>query len=222
MKFFYKKILSWFYPVRIETVHGELDHVLEVNLYRGKLFLDTEQVNYSYGALQEVFDHAFQSTQLYDRDIRSGLILGFGSGCVAELLLSKCYDRINITGVEADQEVIRLTKEYFPIGNNTRISIIHNNAMKFVVNERNRYDLIVVDLFVEDEVPHDCRQPAFLKQLHELLNSKGSVYFNIMNRSSEADEIADFEKTFSLVFRNTRSIKVHRGGEGNTVVVGCA
>ena len=214
-----KKLLSWFYPVRVETTQGELKHILEVNLYRGKMYLDTAYVNYSFGALQEVFDHAFKSTELYDQDIRSALILGYGSGSVAELLLTKCNYEMNITGVEADSEVIRLAHAYFPVNGNPKITIIHQDAVKFVESERNRYNLIVVDLFVEDQVPGDCQSLEFLSRLRHLLSENGKVYFNQMNLIHDTDGATTLVRNFETTFQSTRNINVYRGGAGNRVLI---
>ena len=123
-----RNLISWIYPIRIEETTGELLQVLEVNMYRGIKYLDTANVNYSFGALQEVFDHAFFRTKLYSQEINSCLILGFGSGCVEELLLKNCNANIIITGVEADSEVIRLTEKHFPLTNPDRTIIIHVDA----------------------------------------------------------------------------------------------
>lgn len=61
--------MSWFHPVQLEKVQGELGHTLEVNVNNGKIVLDTATVNYSYGELQNIFDYAFTKTGLYDLPI---------------------------------------------------------------------------------------------------------------------------------------------------------
>ncbi len=45
---FGKRLLSYLWPIRIEKLKGHSDHVL------GKVMLDTEKVNYSFGSLHKV------------------------------------------------------------------------------------------------------------------------------------------------------------------------
>lgn len=212
-----RNLISWIYPIRIEETNGELHHVLEVNMYRGKKYLDTENVNYSFGALQEVFDHAFVQTNLYSKKINSVLILGFGSGCVANLLLKHCNPNMHITGVEADSEVIRLTEKHFPLTNPDRTIIIHEDALRFVAKERNQYDLIIVDLFLEDIVPDECQSRDFLLLLRKLLTENGIVYFNKMDNEQMNLGGNELEKRMKTVFHSVEDIRVHRGGAGNHV-----
>ncbi|HTF04319.1 MAG TPA: fused MFS/spermidine synthase [Bacteroidia bacterium] len=213
----FNRIASWFYPVRIDKVRGELGHSLEVNLYQGKLVLDTENVNYSYGSLQDVFDHAFTRTGLYDTHMTNALILGFGSGSVAGLLLEKCDPEIIITGVEADTEVIRLAMQYFPVARKSNVTIIHDDVTLFVRTHKNTYDLIVVDVFVEDRVPENCQERDFLQRVKKLLNANGKVYFNKMVETSRRNSPDPLEKQLRSVFGSVTDVHVHREGSGNHV-----
>jgi spermidine synthase len=127
---------------------------------------------------------------------------------------------MNITGVEADSEVIRLAHAYFPVNGNPKITIIHQDAVKFVESERNRYNLIVVDLFVEDQVPGDCQSLEFLSRLRHLLSENGKVYFNQMNLIHDTDGATTLVRNFETTFQSTRNINVYRGGAGNRVLIG--
>ncbi len=219
MSSLFQKLKSWFVPVGIEEVRGQLDHTLEVNMYRGKTFLDSEQVNYSYGSLQDVFDHAFIKTDLYDQSISTCLILGFGSGSVADLLLKKCNPKMVITGIEADIEVIRLAKKHFPISTSESVTIIHDTANDFAEQDRNTYDLIVIDVFIEDVVPETCQSREFLVHIKKLLAPSGKIYFNMMDIATELTQQGELAKRMKSVFGSVIDIPVHRGGAGNHVYV---
>lgn len=214
-----RKALSWLYPVQIEKVRGQLNHELEVNVYNGKVVLDSSTVNYSYGTLQEVFDHAFTKTHLYDAPIKSALILGFGSGSVAELLLQKCDAEIKITGVEADAEVIRLAKQYFPVARNSNVSIVHADASEYVLNTTGPFDVIVVDVFIEDIVPASCQSEEFLQNVKSLLGKNGRLYFNKMRVDGDLIPIEKFEQNLRDVFGKFRNLKFQKGGGQNSVFV---
>ncbi len=220
MKIKLSKLISWLYPIQLKKAKGELGHTLEVNVSNGKVVLDTSHVNYSYGALQEVFDYAFTRSDLYDMEIRSALILGFGSGSVSLLLHTKCDPEIEVTGVEFDQEVIRLAKEYFPEARSKKVNIVHGTAEHFVENSEDIYDLVVIDVFLEDKVPVSVQAIPFLQHVKSLLSKNGKVYFNKMKIARDAIDTYQLEKNLRAVFRTVKTIPVNRGGVENVVFVG--
>lgn len=181
--------------------------------------LDSANVNYSYGSLQEVFDQTFEQTGLYDLPVKSALILGFGSGSVAELLLTKCDPEMKITGVEADSEVIRLTKQYFPVARNSNVTIVHSDAADYIVSSRGSYDLIIIDVFIEAIVPEKCQSVEFLRAVKSHLSPTGKLYFNKMRMESDKISIEDFEKNLRAVFDKIEKVKLRRGGGSNFVFV---
>lgn len=212
-----RRMFSWLYPLQLEKVRGELNHDLEVNVHNGRVLLDSANVNYSFGSLQDVFDNAFEQTALYDEAVDSALILGFGSGSVAELLLEKCDPDMKITGVEADMEVIRLAKQYFPIAKHPNISIEHSDAATWMYESKYTYDLIVVDVFVEDLVPASVQNVEFLRRLKSHLKKGGRVYFNKMKVKDDAITLEDFEKNMKVVFRHLKMVRMHLDGGSNCI-----
>lgn len=215
----FRKYLSWVVPSQLEKVKGELGHHLEVNVQNGRMLLDTANVNYSFGALQDVFDYAFTKTNLYETNISSVLILGFGSGSVAELLREHNHPDIQFTGVEADKEVIRLAKKYFPIANAENVKIVHDTAEHFAENSKDIFDVIVIDVFVEAKVPASCQSRQFFTSVKSLLSKTGKVYFNKMNIAADEISVDQLEKNLRAVFRTVKTVRVNRGGADNIVFV---
>lgn len=214
-----RKAFSWFVPTQLEKVRGELGHDLEVNVHNGRMVLDTANVNYSFGSLQDVFDYAFTKTHLYDAEITTVLLLGFGSGSVAELLLQKCNPEMFITGIEADREVIRLGKKYFPVTASSHVSLIHETAEQYVDHCERQFDLIVIDVFIEDKVPASVQSAEFLRKVKSLVSKKGKVYINKMDVKGDVVSNDDLEKNLRSVFRTVKPVKVHMGNAGNYVFV---
>jgi spermidine synthase len=219
MKIRLSKLLSWLHPVQLEKVQGELGHTLEVNVNNGKIVLDTATVNYSYGALQEIFDCAFTKTGLYDLPIHTALIPGFGSGSVSSLLHDKCDPEISVTGIEADREVIRLAKKYFPEARKENVSIVHSDASKYVRTLKENFDLMVVDVFVNDQVPENCQTPEFFAELKSHLNLRGKIYVNKMYRDRDNIQPEIPEQNIRAVFKEVQVLKIPREGALNYVYV---
>jgi spermidine synthase len=51
---FIQKIVSYLYPIKVKEISSERSGSLEVTLVNGKLVIDSENANYSYGSLQQV------------------------------------------------------------------------------------------------------------------------------------------------------------------------
>jgi spermidine synthase len=208
MKIRISKLISWLYPVQLEKVRGELGHDLEVNVNNGKIVLDTATVNYSYGKLQDIFDYAFQRTSLYNQQIHTALIPGFGSGSVSHLLHHKCDPSISVTGIEADKEVIRLAKKYFPEARKENVRIIHSDASEYLTTSSDNFDLVVVDVFVNDEVPASCQSIDFFSRIKAHLNMQGKIYVNKMYRKNDRIKPKELEHNIRAVFRDVQVIPV--------------
>ncbi|MCK6639050.1 MAG: hypothetical protein L6Q81_03115 [Bacteroidia bacterium] len=214
-----RRILSWIYPVHVTSVLSKSGSTIEINRFRGKLYLDTGLVNYSYGALQDVFDNVFESENLYAKPLKNVLILGFGGGSVAELLFRKNAATISITGVESDEEIISISKKYFPVFNRPTLNVIVQDAKAFCEEHTATYDLIIVDLFQEDQVPEKFQSIAFIRNLSRLCSINGMVLFNTIAEQFSRNESASLYNNLSENFRTCRKHNVTRAGTRNTVYV---
>lgn len=77
-----------------------------------------------------------------------------------------------ITGVELDGRVIDFAKKYFEIEKYANLKIVQADAFEYVQHCNEKYDLIVIDLFVGDTVPAAFSSEAFIQNLRKLSNRK--------------------------------------------------
>jgi predicted membrane-bound spermidine synthase len=88
---------------------------LKVVLNNGTYLLNSGKANYSFGNLHRVFQKVFARTKLAEKNIKSALLLGFGTGSVAHILQHELKINCHITGVEIDSVVIKLARNYFKL-----------------------------------------------------------------------------------------------------------
>lgn len=175
----------------VETCNSELNGKLEVVRIGDHLQLNASNTNYSYGGLHRVFRKAFEKVGISEKRIPKVLLLGFGAGSVAEILLEELEMNSNITAVEKDPEVIRLARQYFNIGRFVGLELIEDDAASFILRETKKYDLIIIDVYVDFEVPQSCMSKEFVENLFKCLREDGMVLFNKMIYNHEASEEAD-------------------------------
>jgi len=212
-----RKLFSWLLPLRVKNVEGQLTSQLEVSYENGKKVLNAGEVNYSFGALHDVFRRALQKAKISEQPPQNVLILGLGAGSIVSILVDEQHLDPRMVGVEADPEVIRLAKEEFNIERYSRLEICNETAEKFISEDQRQYDLIAVDVFVEAVVPETCKSETFLRGLYAHLQKGGRVVFNEMKENAEEDA---FAKRFRKVFDQTEIHQLMTGDAANRILIG--
>ena len=106
---------------------------MEVTWNKGRLVLDTENTNYSYGSLEKVLRFGLQKMD-YNviKNFNSILVLGVAGGSVIKILVDEVKFDGKITGVEIDSQTIELANKYFGLDKNKKLEIIIDDAQLFV------------------------------------------------------------------------------------------
>ncbi len=215
-----KKITSYFCPIMIEQCTGIVSPYLEVNLENGKYMLDTAKVNYSYGSLHKIFDKTFHHFNLKAREVKNVLILGFGAGSVASLLAEKYCKGCKITGIEKDQIVIHLARKYFNLNRFKNLELICDDAYDYVQTHGKKFDVIIVDIYIDDQVPQCFHEKRFLKQLDRLLSEQGVLFFNKMaNNPEQETEFKELKANLEEIFGSSLTYKLTRNSVDNYMLI---
>jgi spermidine synthase len=211
----FKLALSYLWPQPVETFRSPVSGKLEVMLDKGRYILNSGRANYSFGGLHEVFQEVFKRAKVADRNIQKALILGFGAGSIHNILTSELNMDVEVTGVEADETVLRIYRNYF--ASTPEPLLIQAKAEEFVQSQKNKYDLIACDIFVELDVPPAVETVVFFRSLQESLCTGGILFFNKVVNSPER------KKSFDQLLENARtvfpSIDVWQIHGGNRVLV---
>lgn len=176
-----KKILSYLLPINVYKQYSPVSKNLEVTWANGELVLDSKNTNYSYGSLQRILRIGLESigfeTVLKSEHI---LVLGVAGGSVIKTLSEEIGFKGRITGVEIDSEVLQIANSYFGLDKIPNLEIIVDDASKYVLKDKNKYGLIIVDIFQDTTMPDFLFEDSFQKQICELLDKKGIILFNTM------------------------------------------
>lgn len=109
--------------------------------------------------------------------ITSCLILGLGGG-VAAGLVAKKFPGAKITGIEIDPEMVDYGRNNFGLDKIQDLKILIGDAFRQLPKLKNKYNLILVDLYVGKEFPKKASGDFFLKNLGQKLTENGVVIFN--------------------------------------------
>ena len=176
-----KRLLSFLLPVKIHQKKSVYSKNLEVTWNNGYLVLDSENTNYSYGSLQRVLKRGLKYIG-YDRirNFQSVLVLGVAGGSVIETLKKEIKFEGQITGVEIDPVVVELATKYFGLGKYNNVSIVIDDAFEFVLKSKEKYDLIIIDIFQDTTMPNFLFEDFFINRINFLLKVNGFILFNTM------------------------------------------
>ncbi len=208
-----QRFFSWVYPFT-RKVDSEYSGQLEITIINGKKVLDTENANYSYGSVHRIFN--FGLKQFDFSTINSVLLLGLGGGTIVKILRDEMDYVGKITAVEKDAVIIQVAKDEFGIKENAATEIICADALSFVKDIKKQYNLIIVDIFIDNTVPKSFLEIPFWKNVIDKISPSGQFLFNSINDTT--DSLAKLKSWYS---KNAVSIEEFpKVDESNTLIKG--
>lgn len=199
-----KRLLSFLLPIKIHEKKSKYNKNLEITWNNGYLVLDSENTNYSFGSLQRVLKKGLKYIG-YERikNFKSILVLGVAGGSVIETLKKEIKFEGKITGVEIDATVVDLANKYFGLNKYDNVEIVIDDAFEYVLKTKEKYDLIVIDIFQDTVMPNFLFEDFFINRINFLLNINGFILFNTMvlefnDRRRNAIYKSKFESNYSV------------------------
>lgn len=202
-----KKLLSYFIPVTIHKKNSRYSNRLEVTLNNGSLVLDSKNTNYSYGSLQRILRKGLHYIG-YERirGFNNILVLGVAGGSVIKTLTEEINYKGNITGVEIDPAVAEIANTYFGLDTVPNLTLVIDDAFEFVLKTKEKYDLIIIDIFQDTEMPTFLFRDFFINRINFLLNVNGFILFNTMTLTNEHKER---NLKYRLKFNSDYSVRMY-------------
>jgi spermidine synthase len=141
-----------------------------------------------------VFDVSFDARIKKFEDI---LILGVAGGSVIKTIVDEIKFKGKITGIEIDAQVVEIANKYFKLNEIKNLELVVDDAFEFVLKTKEKYDLIVIDIFQDTKMPNFLFEDYFINHVNSLLKINGFILFNTMV-IYEKDRIrnVDYKKKF--------------------------
>ena len=126
------------------------------------------------------------------------LILGMGTGTYATQC-RKYYGDMEIEGVEIDEKITALSREYFHLPEDVPVTTYDGRAYLNV--DREKYDVIMVDAYQDITIPFQMSSVEFFTLVKEHLAENGVMVVNMSMRGREEGNINQYlADTISSVF----------------------
>ncbi|NRB49792.1 MAG: fused MFS/spermidine synthase [Saprospiraceae bacterium] len=202
----WKNYLSYLFEWHIESRSSEYNPHLYVSLKKGRYQLSTAHAVYSFADLYSNFGDTFQLLDWEAHNIQRVLVLGLGLGSIPLLLEKHLGKDFQCTAIEIDEAVIGLASKYGLPSVTAPIEVICADAKAYLAQASQQFDLICMDVFLDDTVPLYFEGQHFLEDLRDHLTPQGILLYNRLAASK-----ADTDATASF-FKN-QFLKVFPGGE---------
>lgn len=198
----WKKYLSYLFEMHLESRSSEYNPELHVSIVDGRYQLFTENAIYSFADLYHNFRKSFELIQLDKYPIDKVLVLGLGLGSIPYMLENIFQKKYHYTHIEIDEEVIDLANKYVLQYLEAPQQMICTDAYAFVEVCQEKFDLITVDLFLDNIIPAKFEEISFLENLSQRLNPNGILFINRMADTPYAKERSQqfLEEKFLKVF----------------------
>ncbi|WP_103072222.1 spermine/spermidine synthase domain-containing protein [Aquimarina sediminis] len=170
-----KKLLSYLWPFTKE-IPSKINGTLELTWMNGKKVLDSQNANHSYGTLQKLLNYGLSQIRIPPKG--EILLLGLGGGSIIQTLRNSTSFSGSITAVEIDEIIIEIAKNEFGIKNTSDLRIICDDAYGFIDQCITQFDIIIIDIFIDNKVPQQFYDLTFWAKIMSLIRPTGYVLFN--------------------------------------------
>lgn len=213
----WKKWLSYLFELHIESAPSEINPHLYVSLRRGRYQLCTANAIYSFEDLYDNFVKAFERLDLEKIKGQRVLILGFGLGSIPLILEQKFGCEFTYTAVEIDESVLYLANKYTIPKLQSPINFINADAFAYAMQTEEKFDLICMDVFLDDVIPERFHKDDFLQRLQQLLHTDGLLMYNCLALTEKDLNITEkfYYNHFVSNFPQGKNIDV----DGNWILV---
>ncbi|MBQ9661585.1 MAG: fused MFS/spermidine synthase [Oscillospiraceae bacterium] len=126
------------------------------------------------------------------------LILGMGTGTYGSQC-ARYYPSMRIEGVEIDEKITSLAKEYFRMPEEMTVTTYDGRAYLNAVDRK--YDVIMVDAYQDITIPFQMSSVEFFTQVREHLKENGVMVVNMNMRGEKEGNINQYlSDTIAAVF----------------------
>ncbi|MCB0795868.1 MAG: fused MFS/spermidine synthase [Flavobacteriales bacterium] len=212
----FKKAFSIVLPMRLQRMEGRY-HRLELTYEDGELVVNSGSANQSFGTLHRLWQEVLEHVAIRERVPGSCLLLGHGAGSVERIIHRELGMDTRITGVEGDPMILDLRNAYFPASRPDLVEVLQSDAFAFLEEHDRTYDLVIVDLFHELDVPEAMAGPDFADHLRRATADHGLLLMNtIAHDEASTDRSGRIEANLRHVFKDVRQ---YAFGEVNRVLI---
>jgi len=123
-----------------------------------------------------------------------------GGGYTFPKYMEAFYPNSYLDVVEIDPEVTRIVYTYMGLSHSTRIRTFNEDGRWFVMNTKEKYDIVFIDAYNDLSIPYHLTTKEFAGQIRNLLKPNGIVLTNIIDNFQKGAFLPSYMRTLQEVF----------------------
>ena len=183
----------WIFPKTLAKFHTPTNHDIAVIEKNGKLSLLVNGIEQTGTYVDVLFRRSLNILlSWHPSPVLHILVIGVGGGSVIRQL-HKAYPLAHIIAVDIDKTIIDIAKTYFQIPSEDYCKFIVSDARTYIAGANNgKFDLIIIDIYIGNDVPQFVSEKAFLRNVSLKLKPKGRFlmnYFSFEGQPKKAEQL---------------------------------
>jgi len=188
---------------KTSLINGKVSVVKSLGL---GTYIQVANLTQSGGVVYGVWKQTLSHIRNTNPKIQRVLILGLGGGSAAKLV-QKYWPKAKITGVDIDPVMVEMGRKYLGLEN---VETVIEDAQDFLSANSHqspdiKYDLILIDLYVGDEVPAKFETDNYIHLVRSCLERGRVAVFNRLYFGEKRSQAVKFgeklDKNFPKVER---------------------
>jgi spermidine synthase len=156
---------------------------------------DPLHVEYRY---EKIYSDVLSWNFTKDSPFRS-LTIGAG-GYTFPRYMEALYPKARVDVVEIDPEVTRVARDHLGLPKDTRIRTWNEDGRWFVMNCKDKYDVIFIDAYNDLSLPYHLTTREFGSMLREIMNPEAILLTNIIDNLQKGAFLPSYVRTLREVF----------------------
>ncbi len=205
---------------RTGFIKGESGGRIEIYEYGSQKVLKFNGTVYSRISKDSIYTHDYWDcflplAFLYPRP--RALIIGLGGGTVPYQLRKILGTSIAIDAVETDKNMVNAMESFLP--EKIDVNVMIGDGAGYVKSVKHRYDVIILDAYVDDLLPDQFLTQEFVDGVYEALGPAGTFAINYINSSNGQVRL---ESYISLLKKRFKVFEVAPNSFTANVVLVCS
>lgn len=195
----------------LAEAESEYSQKLQLCYRKGRYMLLSPNAVYSYEDLYFNFSETFARLQAENWPLKSVLVLGMGLGSVPQLLSQRFGQKnASFTLVEIDPLIIKWAKATTLPRIAATCELVCADALQFVENCQSKFDLVAIDIFIDDKVPQVFESQEFIEKIKSLLQPNGRLLFNRLSDTAAQNTLSQtyFKNIFAPAFPQSQALNI--------------
>lgn len=200
---------SYIGPQILETTHSDVNGEIIVQKFFGRNRISVGGLTQSGEYVADLLGKAVRDISRQKKNIQKILVLGIGGGsAIAEI--NRSIPSAHIVGVEIDAEMITMGKKYLYLHKAQNLSLIIDDAVDFLTKKnKDRFDVIIVDIYLGYRVPKTVESETFLAAIHSHLRDSGIFLCNRLYFDPYKKVTDDFIEKLKTIFSAVKTRKIY-------------